>query len=467
MSRIIGVLVLLFIAAAGVFFALAHKSEIASLPASAETKFDPALVARGATLAQIGNCNICHTAPGGQPFAGGLALPTPFGTIHSTNITPDRDTGIGAWPEEAFIRAMREGVDREGNHLYPAFPYDHFTKVSDDDNRALYAFLMTRDAVRAEAQANDLPFPLTWRPLLAGWNMLFLREGAYQDDPTQSAEWNRGAYLAEGIGHCGACHTPRNLLGAEKANASFAGGEAEGWYAYALNRDSPAPVPWTVDALSFYLQHGWHELHGISRGAMAPVTTNLASVPDADVRALAVYIASRMGEPTPARRQHGEAIVASIQNPAPEGRAATADSQTQPSPASNGPANDGAAIYAAACSSCHDNGRALPYGGINLHLSTAVSGPNPDNIVNVVLFGLPPAPGEASPIMPGFHNVLNDGQLAALISHMRATFSDQPPWDNVDRAIADVRTGKRVVTVRPTDGASRAPVDPRAEEAPW
>ncbi len=464
MSRIIGVFALLIIAAAGVFLALAYRPEIASLPASSETKFDPALVARGATLAQIGNCNICHTAPGGRPFAGGLGLQTPFGTIYSTNITPDRDTGIGAWSEEAFIRAMREGVDRAGNHLYPAFPFDHFTKISDDDNRALYAFLMTRDAVRAEAPANDLPFPLTWRPLLAGWKLLFLKKGDYRDDPAQSAEWNRGAYLAEGIGHCGACHTPRNLLGAEKTQASFAGGEAEGWYAYALNQDSPAPVPWTADALSFYLQHGWHELHGISRGAMAPVTTNLASVPDADVRALAVYIASRMGEPTPEQRQRAEAVIASVQKATLEGRVATADNQTRPG---SGPANDGAAIYAAACSSCHDSGRPPPYGGIDFHLSTAVNGPNPDNIINVVLFGLPPATGEASPIMPGFHNVLNDGQLASLLAYMRATFSDRPPWDNIDRAIADVRTGKRVVIVRPTDGASRAPVDPRAEEVPW
>ncbi len=186
---------------------------------------------------------------GRKNFAGGLPVPTPFGTVFSSNITPDPETGIGRWPEAAFRRAMRSGVDREGRHLYPTFPYDHFTNVSDDDDRALYAFLMTREPVRAPARSNQLSFPFDHRVVIAGWKLLFLRAGAYKPDTTKSAEWNRGAYLVEGLAHCGACHTPRNALGAEQTTASFAGGDVDNWKAYAINAQSPAPVPWDADAL--------------------------------------------------------------------------------------------------------------------------------------------------------------------------------------------------------------------------
>ena len=153
-----------------------------------------------------------------------MPLPTPFGTIFSTNITPDAETGIGTWSEVAFARSMREGVDREGRYLYPAFPYDHFTHGTDDDIRAIYAFLMSRPAIRSAAPTNDLVFPLNFRHLVAGWNILFLDRGPLQPDASKSAEWNRGRYLADGLGHCGACHTPRNVLGAEKKGSVFAGG---------------------------------------------------------------------------------------------------------------------------------------------------------------------------------------------------------------------------------------------------
>jgi mono/diheme cytochrome c family protein len=255
--------------------AYAWRSQIAPIDPPAAGSFDASLVDRGAALAAIGNCNVCHTNGGGEMFAGGLALPTPFGTIYSTNITPDPDTGIGRWSEAAFARAMREGVDREGHHLYPAFPYDHFTKVTDEDNRALYAYLMTRKPVRAETPPNELPFPINVRMVLAGWKLLFFKPGVYENDPAQSPEWNRGAYLAEGLGHCGACHTPRNLMGAEKKGDAYAGGEAEGWNAYALNSASPAPAAWTVDSLTHYLSTGYEAQHGVARGPMAPVTANM------------------------------------------------------------------------------------------------------------------------------------------------------------------------------------------------
>src|SRR5687768_14305547 len=184
--------------------------------------FDADVIAKGAQLAAMGNCNVCHTAPGGKAYAGGRPLKTPFGTVYGTNITPDPETGIGRWSEAAFARAMREGLDREGRHLYPVFPYDHFTKMTDEDIRALYAFVMTRQPVRAETPPNELPFPFNVRSAIGVWKHLYFEPGRFRPDPAQSAEWNRGAYLAEGLGHCGACHTPRNLVGAEKKSQDFA-----------------------------------------------------------------------------------------------------------------------------------------------------------------------------------------------------------------------------------------------------
>src|ERR1700704_5076776 len=235
-SRMIGsVLAALVIGGAVAAFAIAWRPAIAAIDPPAPQSFDGALVKRGRDLAAIGNCNDCHTVRDGRDFAGGLAVPTPFGTIYSSNITPDAETGIGRWPEAAFRRAMQSGVGRDGRHLYPTFPYDHFTHVSDEDDRALYAYLMTRPAVHAPARANQLSFPFDQRIVVAGWKLLYLRHGSYQADPAKPAEGNRGAYLVEGLAHCGACHTPRNALGAERASASFAGGDVDNWQAYALN----------------------------------------------------------------------------------------------------------------------------------------------------------------------------------------------------------------------------------------
>ncbi|MBC8130137.1 MAG: cytochrome c, partial [Rhizobiaceae bacterium] len=189
----------------GAFVAYAYEPELEALERVDPASFDAALVAEGRQLAAVGNCIACHTLPGGRSFAGGLPLPTPFGIIHSTNITPDPVTGIGAWSQAAFTRSMREGVDREGRHLYPAFPYDHYTRVSDADNRALYAYLMTRRPVVTDEPANGLPFPLNVRMTVAGWKALFFEPGAFQPDPSRSAVLNRGAYLVEGLGHCGGC----------------------------------------------------------------------------------------------------------------------------------------------------------------------------------------------------------------------------------------------------------------------
>jgi mono/diheme cytochrome c family protein len=356
-------------------------------------------------------------------------MSTPFGTIFSSNITPDAETGIGRWSEAAFRRAMRSGVDRNGQHLYPTFPYDHFTHVTDEDDRALYAFLMTRQPVRVTARVNQLSFPLDQRFVIAGWKLLFLRGGTRQPDATQSAEWNRGAYLVEGLAHCGACHTPRNALGAERASAPFAGGDVDNWHGYAINGQSPSPVPWDADALFAYLRDGWHPDHGVAGGPMAQVVSNLSDVPDSDIRAIATHMAGVFGAPTPDRKRRGDQVLAEVKSPPVQ------TSKT------NG---DGAAIYAAACATCHETSRPLPYGGVNLALSTAISGPDARNAANIVLSGVRPVEGERSPIMPGFADSMNDGQISALLNYLRSRFSNQSAWPGVEKTVEAARRTQTV-----------------------
>jgi mono/diheme cytochrome c family protein len=450
-GRIVGsVAVAALIVGAAAAFAIAWRPSIAALDQAPPQSFDAALVKRGRALAAIGNCGTCHTVRDGKDFAGGLPVPTPFGAIYSSNITPDAETGIGRWPEEAFRRAMRSGVDRSGRHLYPTFPYDHFTNVSDEDDRALYAYLMTRQPVRASARANQLPFPLDQRFVIAGWKLLFLRHGTWRPDSTRSAEWNRGAYLVEGLAHCGACHTPRNALGAERTAAAFAGGDVDNWQAYAINAQSPAPVPWTAEALFTYLRDGWHPEHGTARGPMAEVVDNLSGVPDADVRAIAAYMADVFGAPTPDRKQRGEQVLAELKKPS--------------APAAKTEAL-GASIYAAACATCHETGRPLPYGGVNLALSTTVSAPDARNAANIVLSGVRAVEGERSPIMPGFASSMNDAQIAALLNYLRSRFSNQPAWTGVEKTVEDARR-TQTVFLQTAQEPKNAPADASQRDKP-
>jgi len=445
-SRIIASLVVVVLIAAGAAaFAIAWRPAIAAIDPPSPKSFDPALVKRGRQLAAIGNCSNCHTVRGGKDFAGGLPVPTPFGTIISTNITPDADSGIGRWSEAAFRRAMREGVDRDGRHLYPTFPYDHFTHVSDEDDRALYAFLMTRQPVHATALPNELAFPMNQRPLLAGWKLLFLRSDTLQPDPVKSAEWNRGAYLVEGIAHCGACHTPRNALGAERVNAKLSGGDVDNWHAYALNDRSHAPVSWQAEALYAYLRNGWHPDHGTARGPMAEVVSNLADVPDSDVRAIAVYTADISGA-TKAPRDRATAVATAEKAPAP----------VDPT---------GAAIYTAACAACHQQGRPLPYGGINLALSTTITSPDPRNLANIVLSGVRAVDGERSPIMPGFAAAMTDAQVVALLTYLRARFSKEPAWSDLGKTVAEARRTETVF-LQTSAGPRNAPAELSQRDKP-
>ena len=415
-------------------FAVVWRPAIGAIEPPAPQTFDPVLVKRGRDLAAIGNCNDCHTAPGGKAFAGGLAVPTPFGAVYSSNVTPDAETGIGRWSEAAFRRAMRFGVDRAGHHLYPTFPYDHFTNVTDEDDRALYAFLMTRSSVRAPDHPNDLSFPFNQRFIVAGWKLLFLKRGTYKADSSQSEEWNRGAYLVDGLAHCGACHTPRNGLGAEEASASFSGGDVDNWHAYAINAQSRSPLPWTKDALFHYLRYGWDADHGTARGPMAEVTANLASVPESDVRAIAFYMASVFGPPE-------------------KGRPGPADGKAAQTAAGDAP---GASIYQGACATCHESDRPLPYSGINLRLSTALSAPDPRNATNVIMSGIHPVSGERSPIMPGFADSMTDGQIVALLKYLRGRFSTQPAWNRVEQTVRDARHAE-TVSLQMAPGTGSAP----------
>lgn len=381
---------------------------------------DPALVAQGAALAALGNCVGCHAAPGGAPYAGGRQIPTPFGTLYSSNITPDAETGIGTWSEAAFARALREGVDRQGRHLYPALPYNHYTILSDADMQALHAFLRARPPVHSVPSPNELVFPLNLRPLLAGWKLLFLDRTPFRPNPIRSAAWNRGAYLVEGLGHCGGCHTPRNALGAEKRDRAFQGGEAEGWDAPPLRAAfSWSPTPWSEESLFNYLRHGTDGQHSTAGGPMAEVSRELRAAPEADVRAMAVYLAT-LEAPT------GPVSEALAHRPWPEAMAAGS--------------NAGGVVFAGACAVCHANGTPTAQAGYpSLLLGAALNGPSPRNAIRAVLRGLgPPEPG-ASALMPPFADILTDAQVAAVLRMLRASLPGRPPWADLEAAVRDAR----------------------------
>ncbi|HEX3954456.1 MAG TPA: cytochrome c [Stellaceae bacterium] len=417
---------LLTIAVGGIVWS-SQQPLIPRVEAPPRSAFDPADVAKGAGLAALGDCDVCHTASGGSNYAGGRPIATPFGTIYSSNITPAIGTGLGHWSENAFRRAMRDGVSRRGEHLFPAFPYDHFTHIDDADIHALYAFIMTRQPVENFVSANRLIFPFNQRWLMSFWDLLFLDHAAVKSEPQQSAEWNRGAYLVEGLGHCGACHTPRNALGAEKTGEALAGGEAEGWVAPALNTDSPAPVPWDAAHLSTYLRQGWDAEHGAAAGPMQPVTHDLARADEGDIRAIAAYLATLPGNASPQRRERADKALA----------LASAEAET-PAPPAGG--DLGATLFAGACASCHVGGPAMvPPHGIDLSLSTVVNQSDPRNAIRILLYGIRSDGERSGPWMPRFAGAFTDAQLAALLTYIRGHYSSGPSWADLAGKVADVR----------------------------
>ena len=406
------------------FGVLAWRPAIAPILPPSPSGFAPELVAKGEALAGGGFCAECHTAKGGQSFAGGYPMPTPFGVLYSTNITPDAETGIGTWSEAAFARAMREGVARDGSHLFPAFPFDHFTKLSDDDVQALYAYFMTRTPVRSPARTNGLPFPLNIRYLQAGWKLLSFRSGRFEPNAEKSAEWNRGAYLALGLSHCGACHTPRNLLGAEKAGDAYAGAVVDNWIAPPLTVANPAPVPWTQDELQNYLRNGVSVLHGTAAGPMSPVVHGLAALPESDVRAIAAYFADI--DQARDRAASVEPAVAGAMSYASLGTGQEFDTDAR--------------FYMVACASCHYNSGRTPLAARpELSLNSALTLPDPTNLIQVVLRGIGAHEGIPGVVMPSFARALSDSDIARIATYLRRSRTNLPPWPELDTKIAAIR----------------------------
>jgi mono/diheme cytochrome c family protein len=413
LSRIVlwTVVGLVLVASVG-FATLAYERELAPIARPDPASFDKAVVERGRVLANYGDCTACHTRPDGLPFAGNLPIKTPFGTIYTSNITPDAETGIGTWSKEAFRRAMKDGVNRKGHHLYPAFPYDQFTKVKEADIDAIYAYLMASIApVRETARAHDFGFPYNIRSTLAVWKTLFLDKTPFKPDPSKDAEWNEGGYLVESLGHCAACHSPRNAMGA-RTTPAYGGGSAEGWYAPPLNKDNLSQQPWSKVELVVYLMDGWHAKHGMAAGPMTPVVDALHKQNEIDVFAIAAYVGTlRAGEKSlDADAVRTAALKREWGNP-----------EAPPVPAEF---RDGASLFEARCASCHrSNGATVP-----LALQTSVHAPVPDSVVRVIRDGIRPPTGALGKSMPGFSGQLSDAEIAALTKFLRARFSTQPAW---------------------------------------
>jgi nicotinate dehydrogenase subunit B len=318
---------------------------------------------------------------------------------------------------------MHQGVRRDGSYLYPAFPYTHFTKVTDDDIAALYAFLMTRPPVENTVLPPELPFPLNIRLGLAGWNLLFFTEGRFTPDQTRDEVWNRGAYIAEGLGHCSSCHTPLNFLGAERTSEVYAGGVAEGWVAPALSGKTASPIGWNRDELVAYLRGDFSKTHGIAAGPMRSVSSAIRKLPRSDIEALATYVASLGHGPSATERAE---ILA---------RAERASLNSQ------GSADLGETIFVGACASCHVSGLQQPFHKpASLALSSAVNADDPRNFLLVIMRGVERGTGYLAPSMPAFDAVLDDGNLEKLANYVRERFAPaQPRWENVAGAARALR----------------------------
>ena len=389
--------------------------------------YSAATLERGRELAALGNCVTCHTSAQGKPNAGGLGIQTPFGTVYSTNLTPDPQTGIGLWSQQAFNRAMREGISRDGHHLYPAFPYTSFTRTTDEDLTALYGWLMSQEPVRQATPETKLAFPFSLRPLMAFWNALYLTPGPdakpAQTEVERSPAWLRGEYLVNGLGHCSACHTSRDALGGERSGLAYlSGATVDGWLAPALNARSPSPVAWTETAFYDYLRNGHSAEHGSASGPMAPVIRQLAQVPDTDIAAMAHYLASF---------QEQSASVLAAQTYVAQAAARE--------PMLLGPAQR---MFQAACASCHHDGDGPRLLGVNipLALSTGMHSAQPDNVIRVILEGIRKPASEQIGFMQGFAKQFDDQQLSELLTYMRSRFAPtQPPWQNLEQKIGVIR----------------------------
>ena len=365
-------------------------------------------IERGRYLAVLGDCVSCHTAPGGTPFAGGAALETPFGALIGPNITPDVATGVGAWSEEDFRRAMQEGIGKDGARLYPAMPYPAYTKVTRDDVSAIWAYLRTLDPVRNEVQPNQLRFPFNVRrPATSTWDLINFRPGVFQPDPAKSDVWNRGAYLVEGLGHCGTCHTPKNITGGDRGSEALQGALLQDWYAPDLTQDPRAGIgSWSIDEIVRYLKTGANS-YDIASGPMAEAVSNSTSqMTDADLLAIATYLKDR------APRSERPAIAL-----------ATADPRIVA----------GKAIYADRCAACHSqSGAGVPTLFPRLASAPLVQSADATSLIRVVLIGsraVATSAAPTAPAMPAFGWNLDDTEIADVLTYVRNT------WGNAASAV--------------------------------
>ncbi|SNB79418.1 Cytochrome c, mono- and diheme variants [Arboricoccus pini] len=375
---------------------------------AASARADDDLVAKGDYLTKAADCVVCHTAPGGKPFAGGRAFSLPIGTIYSPNITPDKTAGIGDWTDEEFVRALHEGIAKDGSHLYPAFPYTSYTLMPREDVLAIRAYLATLEPVSTRPPENEVSFPFNQRWLMWGWNLVFNSDSRFAPDPAKSAEWNRGAYLVQGPGHCGECHTPRNIAQARKSSMELGGAEIQGWQAYNITSDVKTGIGgWTEEDLAAYLKNGFAEGHGAAAGSMAEVVSySLRYLTDADLKAIAIYLKSvpPVDSGTPA-----------IPRAAPPSIYAAA-----------APANDeatGQRVFAQACAGCHawsGQGLQTPYAA--LIGDRALSDPTGANIAGVLLCGSHLQSPDGPMFMPSFAKGYSDTELAAVANFAASRF---------------------------------------------
>jgi mono/diheme cytochrome c family protein len=368
-------------------------------------------VKRGEYLAEAADCLVCHTAHGGQAFAGGLAFPLPFGTLYSTNITPDSATGIGAYSDAEFLDAVRGGVRRDGARLYPAMPYGAYTYMTDADVLAIKAYLFSLQPVSAPSRASTLGFPFNQRYLMAVWSGLFNANERFRPDTSQSPEWNRGAYLAEALEHCGDCHTPRNLAYALDERRKFGGAITGGWHAYNISADRSTGIgAWGDDEFISYLSGGHAAGRGSASGPMGEVVeASLSRLDPADIRALAVYVRS-----VPA--------VSSAELPGTIAGAATFSHRD-----GGGAANAaGKQVFEGACAGCHGWSGISPLSSVaDLTGVRAVNDPQATNVVQIVLAGEEPSSGQGALRMPAFGGSYSDNEVAAVANYVTARFGSE------------------------------------------
>jgi mono/diheme cytochrome c family protein len=371
-------------------------------------------VARGQYLAVVADCAACHTKPGGKPFAGGVALKTPFGTLVGPNITPDPDAGIGAWTDDQFVAALHDGRGRGGIRLFPAMPYPAYTKMTREDALAIRAYLQTIAPEPDKIEANRLPFPLSIRFNMAVWNALNFNPGRIEPDSSKSAEWNRGRYLVDALGHCGTCHTPKTLLGADNVSAYLQGGPLQGWFAPNITADSRKGVGgWSIDEIVRYLKTGVSP-DSIATGDMTEEIVHSSSkMTDSDLKTIAVYLKSLV---TPK-----ESVPVSLAASDPRMVA-------------------GQAIYKDNCAACHtDAGTGTPGLFARLARSNTVQSDDPTTLIRVVLMGsqgVSTADAPTSPAMPSFGWRLNDAQVASVLTYIRNTWGNAAALISTDQVNA-------------------------------